>query len=166
MREKKELSPESLYEVRQEQSKPILEKFESWLKELAPKVNSKGLLGKAVNYTLGQWPRLIKYLDDGIIRMDNNLAENAIRPFVVGRKNWLFFEQPGGAEAGAILYSLIESAKSNGLESYRYFCYIIDKMPHLQDGNEEQLKALLPQNITPALLEEHQEEYRQREYTQ
>ena len=98
-----ELTAELVYEERQKRSKPILEKFELWLKEAAIITPPKSRLGKALNYTLGQWPRLIKYLDNGIIKMDNNQAENAIRPFVVGRKNWLFFEQPGGAEAGAIL---------------------------------------------------------------
>jgi transposase len=94
----KEMPPESIYQERQKHSKPILDKFEIWLKELAPTVNPKGLLGKAVNYTLGQWPRLINYL------------ENGIRPFVMGRKNWLFFDQPGGAEAGAMLYTATLSA--------------------------------------------------------
>ena len=155
-----ELPPELLYQYRQTHSKPILDKFELWLKELAPTVNPKGLLGKAVNYTLRQWPRLIKYLDDGIVRMDNNLAENAIRPFVVGRKNWLFFDQPGGAEAGAILYSLIETAKTNGLEPYKYFLYLFDKLPlPLKEDDEEKLKTLLPQNLTPEVLDEHQKEY-------
>jgi len=160
---KDDLPPELLYKERQKHSKPKLEEFEAWLRELAPTVNPKGLLGKAVNYTLGQWPRLLKYLDNGIIRMDNNLAENAIRPFVVGRKNWLFFDQPGGAEAGAILYSLIESAKANSLEPYQYLCYILDKLPHILPGDEDnQLKALLPYNLTRDSLEAHQREYRRR----
>lgn len=159
----KEMPPELLYKERQKHSKPKLEKFEAWLRELSPTVNPKGLLGKAVNYTLGQWPRLLKYLDDGIIRMDNNLAENTIRPFVVGRKNWLLFDQPGGAEAGAILYSLIESAKANSLAPYQYFCYIFDKLPLiLKEDNLEMLKELLPQNLTQEILEEHQKKYLQR----
>jgi transposase len=89
--------------------------------------------------------------------MDNNLAENAIRPFVVGRKNWLFADVPGGAEASATLYSLIETAKNNGLEPYQYFCYLFDKLPVAQD--EEQLKALLPMNLTVDILGTHQKEY-------
>jgi transposase len=159
----KQLSPELIYQERQRRSKPIIDKFGLWLKELAPTVNVKGLLGKAVNYTLGQWPRLLKYLDDGIIRMDNNLAENAIRPFVVGRKNWLFFDQPEGAEAGAILYSLIETARANDIEPYKYFLYLFDKLPLLlNEDDDEKLKTLLPQNLTPGVLDEHQKEYRER----
>jgi transposase len=129
------------------------------LQELAPTVPPKSLLGKALNYTLGQWPRLIKYLDNGILRMDNNLVENDIRPFVVGRKNWLFFDQPGGAEAGATLYSLIETAKANGLESYHYLLYLFDKLPFAQ--SDEELKKLLPlpQNLSPEILAEHKKEY-------
>lgn len=157
------LTPEALYEERQKSSKPLLEKFESWLKELAPTAPPKSLLGKALNYTENQWPRLINYLVDGNISMDNNLAENAIRPFVVGRKNWLFFEQQGGAQAGAILYSLIETAKINQLEPYKYFCYIFDKLPLiLKEDNMETMKTLLPQNITQDVLDQHQKEYLKR----
>jgi transposase len=156
------LPPELIYEERQQLSKPILDKFELWLQELAPTVPAKSLLGKALNYTLGQWPRLIKYLDDGIIRMDNNLVENDIRPFVVGRKNWLFFEQPGGADAGAILYSLIQTAKVNGLEPYKYFCYIFDKLPGIDVEDDEQMKALLPTNLARDALKAHQKGYLER----
>ena len=95
--------------------------------------------------------------------MDNNLAENAIRPFVVGRKNWLFFDQPEGAEAGAILYSLIETARANDIEPYKYFLYLFDKLPLLlNEDDDEKLKTLLPQNLTPGVLDEHQKEYRER----
>ena len=128
------------------------------MEELAPTVPPKSSLGQAFNYTLGQWPRLIRYLDDGILRMDNNLVENDIRPFVVGRKNWLFFDQPGGAEAGATLYSLIETAKVNGLEPYQYLLYLFDKLPGL-DGCDDQLRALLPMNLTPEILADHKKEY-------
>jgi transposase len=156
------MPPESIYEERQQKSKPIVDQFKSWLDELAPTVVPKSLLGTAINCTLGQWPRLIKYLDNGIIKMDNNLAENAIRPFVVGRKNWLFFEQPGGAAAGAILCSLIESAKANGLEPYTYFCYIFDHLPGIDVDDDEQMETLLPTNLTPAVLKSHQKVYHER----
>jgi transposase len=156
-----DLPPELIYEERQKKSKPILDKFKLWLQELAPTVPPKSLLGKALNYTLRQWPRLIKYLDNGILRMDNNLVENDIRPFVVGRKNWLFFDQPGGAEAGATLYSLIETAKANGLEPYHYLLYLFDKLPGL-DGDsmcDDQLRALLPMDLTSEILADHKKEY-------
>jgi transposase len=156
-----ELPPELVYEERQKKSKPILDKFKLWLEELSPTVPAKSLLGKALNYTLSQWPRLIRYLDDGILKMDNNLVENDIRPFVVGRKNWLFFDQPVGAEAGATLYSLIETAKANGLEPYHYLLYLFDKLPGL-DGDsmcDDQLRALLPMNLTAEILTDHKKEY-------
>jgi hypothetical protein len=91
--------------------------------------------------------------------MDNNLVENDIRPFVVGRKNWLFFDQPGGAEAGATLYSLIETAKVNGLEPYQYFLYLFDKLPGVDGRCDEQLKALLPMNLSSEILSDHKKEY-------
>jgi transposase len=152
--------PDQLREVRQRESKPKLKKFKDWLAATGPQIPPKSLLGKAFIYTQSQWPRLIKYLDDGNISMDNNLAENAIRPFVVGRKNWLLSDVPEGAEASATLYSLIETAKSNGLEPYRYFCYLFDKLPVALD--EEQVKALLPMNLTVDILEAHQKEYQDR----
>jgi transposase len=154
-----DLPPELIYEERQKKSKPILDKFKLWLEELAPTVPPKSLLGKAVNYTLRQWPRLIKYLDDGIIRIDNNLVENDIRPFVVGRKNWLFFDQPGGAEAGATLYSLIETAKANGMEPYHYLLYLFDKLPFAQSDEELETLLPLPQNLSAEILAEHKKEY-------
>ncbi len=160
-REKK-LSPEQVYEERRKNAKPILDDFEVWLKEIAPGTPPKSLLGKALTYTLGQWHRLIRYLDDGIIQMDNNLAENAIRPFVVGRKNWLFFDQPEGADAGAALYSLIETEKNNGLEPYKYFHYLFDKLPFVENDDDGQLKALLPMSLNNDILETHQKLYKEK----
>ncbi len=147
------LDADELYIERQKRSRPLLEEFELWLKENAPKAPPKSLLGKAFAYTLSQWPRLIRYVNDGRLRMDNNLAENAIRPFVVGRKNWLFNDQPDGASASATFYSLIETAKANGLEPYKYLCYLFDRLPFAQSA--EDLKKLLPQNLTPEFLEDH-----------
>jgi len=157
---KRGLGSELLREERQLKSKPILDEFKEWLTANGPHVAPKSLLGKAFIYTQSQWHRLIKYLDDGTIRMDNNLAENAIRPFVVGRKNWLFADTINGAKANAAIYSLIETAKCNGLEPYQYFCYLFEKLPEAQD--ETQLKALLPMNLTVEKLKEHQDEYREK----
>ena len=147
------LDADELYNERQKRSKPLLEKFELWLKENVSKAPPKSLLGKAFSYTLSQWHRLIRYVLDGGLRMDNNLAENAVRPFVVGRKNWLFNDQPDGASASATFYSLIETAKANGLEPYKYMCYLFDRLPFAQ--SPEDLKILLPPNLTPEFLEEH-----------
>jgi len=110
------LGPDAICHLRQEKAKPILEKFYNWLLLKSDITPPKGLLGKAIQYTLNHWDRLIRYLEDGRLRPDNNLAENAIRPFVVGRKNWLFSGSPNGAKASSSLYSLIETAKANGLK--------------------------------------------------
>jgi hypothetical protein len=137
---------EQTYQLRQKESKPIVEKFEIWLKENAIKIPPKSLLGKAFNYTLNQWPRLVKFLDNGLVRMDNNLVENAIRPFVIGRKNWLFSVTPEGARASASFYSLIETAKTNGLEPSKYLRYLFEKFPYAKTS--EDVFFLLPMNIS------------------
>jgi transposase len=105
-------SPEQIYRMRQEESKPVLDDFKKWLKKKKLQTPPKGLLGKAVNYTLNQWHRLVGYIEDGNLSIDNNMAENSIRPFVLGRKNWLFSGTPEGAQASALLSSLIETAKA------------------------------------------------------
>jgi len=145
------LDAEGRRQLRQQESKPILEDFKKWLDEMVTKTPPKGLLGKAVNYTLDFWPRLIRYIDDGILRPDNNLAENAIRPFVVGRKNWLFSAHPNGASASAALYSLIETAKANGLKPHAYLRHLFDRLPYAQ--TEDDYRKLLPQSVDPAVIE-------------
>jgi len=139
---KKELSAKEIYLVRQEQSKPTLEQFKKWLAIRALQTPPKGLLGKAISYTLKQWDRLVGYLEDGVLSPDNNAVENGIRPFVVGRKNWLFSGTPRGAAASAALYSLIETAKANDLEPYSYLRYIFEELPTAT--TLEDVEALLP----------------------
>jgi transposase len=148
---KKGYAPEQMRIIRQEKSKPILDDFYRWLSKKSLQVVPKSLLGGAVNYTLKQWPRLIGYLDHGEAAPDNNAAENAIRPFVIGRKNWLFAGTPSGATASASLYSLIETAKANGLEPYKYFRYLFEKLPFAI--SEDDYKKLLPQNLGAADLD-------------
>jgi transposase len=140
-------TPEQIYTMRQEEAKPILEDFKDWLHRKKLQTPPKGLLGKAVAYALNQWSRLIGYIEDGHLSIDNNMAENSIRPFVIGRKNWLFSGTPEGAEASAALYSLIETAKANTLEPYSYLRYIFEQLP-LADSLED-YEALLPWNLTP-----------------
>lgn len=93
----------------------------------------------------GLWPKLIVYLEDGNIPIDNNKIENAIRPFVIGRKNFLFSGSPRGANANATLYTLVESAKANGLEPWAYLNYLFEKLPAAK--SEQSLLDLLPQNL-------------------
>ncbi|RDH91385.1 MAG: IS66 family transposase, partial [endosymbiont of Lamellibrachia luymesi] len=94
-----------------------------------------------------EWEKLIRYLDDGRIEIDNNGAENAIRPFVVGRKNWLFSASVKGVKSSANLYSLIETAKANGLEPYAYLRYLFTALP--KADTVEVIEALLPGNVDP-----------------
>jgi transposase len=148
---KDQLTPDQIVELRQEKSKPVLEELEKWLNALSGQTPPKGLLGKAVNYTLKNWPLLVRYLEKGYITPDNNAAENAIRPFVVGRKNWLFSGHPNGASASSGLYSLIETAKACGLKPYDYLRYLFDNIPFAK--NETDYEKILPQNLTPAQIE-------------
>jgi transposase len=144
------LSPDEVVKLREEKSKVILNEFKDWLDKRVSFTPPKGLLGKAMNYALTHWPKLIRYLEDGHITPDNNAAENAIRPFVVGRKNWLFSGHPNGAHAAATLYSLIETAKACKLEPYHYLRYLFEKLPYAQA--QEDYQVFLPQNITPERL--------------
>ena len=110
-----------------------------------PKVPPQCLLGRALNYMANQWPLITEYVNNGIVPMDNNRVENAIRPFAVGRKNFLFSVTPKGAESSALFYSLIETAKANGLEPYRYLKYLFEEYPKV--NSDEEISALLPMNI-------------------
>ncbi|MBS3809797.1 MAG: IS66 family transposase [Desulfobacterales bacterium] len=139
---KNELSPEELYRERQDKARPILNDFREWLVERSSQTPPKGLLGKAIKYTLKQWDRLVGYLEDRRLSPDNNAAENCIRPFVLGRKNWMFSGTPEGAAASAALYSLIETARANNLEPYSYLRYIFGKLPLAE--SLEDFEALLP----------------------
>jgi transposase len=142
---RRELDVVQIYQLRQEKAKPLLDAFKDWLQSKQPQTPPKGLLGQAISYTLANWEKLIIYLEDGRLRPDNNLVENAIRPFVVGRKNWLFAGSPDGARASATFFTLIGTAKANGLEPYAYLRYIFEKLPLAQ--SKQDLKELLPQNI-------------------
>jgi len=130
--------------------KPELTKLHEFLSDLSTRTPPKGVLGKAVSYALGQWPRLEAYLEQGYITPDNNKAENAIRPFVVGRKNWLFSGNEKGARASAVLFSLIETAKANDIEPYSYLRYLFDRLPYATSSND--YKKLLPHNFAKRSL--------------
>src|SRR5690554_6610806 len=138
-------TPQERYRLRQDKSKPLLEQLRQWLDKTLHTTVPKGLLGKALGYLDKNWNKLIVYLDDGELAIDNNRAENAIRPFVIGRKNWLFSDTPRGASASAALYSLIETAKANGLEPYAYLREVFAALPVATTS--EQVQALLPWNI-------------------
>jgi len=143
----RQLAPEDRYARRQQQARPILDELRAWLDDSLPLVPPTSATGKAMHYLRREWDKLIRYLDDGRIEIDNNAAENAIRPFVVGRKNWLFSASVKGVTASANLYSLIETAKANGLEPYAYLRYLFTALPKAE--TVEVIEALLPGNVDP-----------------
>ena len=146
----KTLSADEFVRKRKDEMIPLLEKFHNWLAEQQKIILPSSRSGKAVSYTLGQWNKIIRFLDHHLLTPDNNKIENAIRPFAVGRKNWLFSNTPRGARSSACFYSLIESAKANNLEPYYYLRYIFEKMAGCT--NKEEFRSLLPDMITQEMI--------------
>ena len=142
----KDKSVEERYQIRQRDSRPVMDKLKSWLDKHQPHVPPKTALGKAVTYAQNQWPYLERYLDSGLLDIDNNAAERGIKPFVIGRKNWLYAQSPRGARASAILYSLVETAKANGLEPYAWLRHVLTELPML-DKNAS-VEHILSMNLT------------------
>ncbi len=140
-------TPETRLEARNIKSRPLVEALRKWLDEMAPSVLPKSLFGLAVNYGRQQWPKLVRFLEDGRIEISNNRAERSIKPFVIGRKNWLFANTPKGARASAVIYSIIESAKENRLNPYAYLNYLFEKLPNLDSRDDVTLDALLPWSV-------------------
>lgn len=143
-----DLDSDAKHEARQMQSRPVIEKLRAWLDKYQNKVPPKSPLGLALGYLAGQWTKLVRFLDDGRIPLSNMRAENCIRPFVVGRKNWLFSDTVNGAVASARLYSLVETAKANGHEPYAYLRHVFTKIPNLKH-DYDLIETLLPWNIQP-----------------
>lgn len=140
-----DLQPEAFLKHRRRQVEPILEDLNGWLEDLQPKVPPATLLGQAIGYAVEQWPKLIRYLESPYLGPSNNGCERAIRPFVVGRKNWLFSGSPVGASASAGWYSLIETAKANAVEPYLYLRAILSRLPDSREP--EAYRSLLPWQI-------------------
>jgi len=147
------LSVQARYDHRQQHAKPILEKLRTWLDETLAKVPPATTTGKALNYMNNEWRKLIRYLDDGRLEIDNNGAENAIRPFVIGRKNWLFSASVKGVKSSANLYSLIETAKANDLEPYAYLRYLFAELPKAE--TVEAIEMLVPGNMKKEQIGNH-----------
>lgn len=144
-RENRDKPPDEILIARQEKSKPIMEELKQWLDEMQDRVLPKSLLGKAINYALDQWPKMLVFLDNPLVPIDNNRTENAIRPFVIGRGNWLFSATPEGAESSAILYSLVESAKANNIDPFSYLCLIFKELPYAK--NVDDYRRLMPHTV-------------------
>ena len=140
----KDATPEERHAGRQEQSRPVLDAFLAWLQEQSAQVLPKSLLGTAVTYCLNQWSKLVTFLEDGNLELDNNRSERSIKPFVIGRKNFLFSNTPRGARASAITYSLVETAKENGLHPRLYLEYLFEQLPNIQIDDPDALGDLLP----------------------
>ena len=120
-----DLDATALQQRRTQHSKPVLEQIEALALQHLHGVLPGSLLGKALHYVTAQWPKLVRYVDDGRYPIDNNYCENAIRPFVVGRRNWLFADTVGGANASANLYSLLQTCLANGIDGYRYLTALL-----------------------------------------
>lgn len=134
----KDMTSEEKLAIRQEKSVPLLNEFKKWLDKTVNQVAPKTAIGKAVAYTLSQWTKLVRFCKSGELAIDNNRAERAIKPFVIGRKNWLFSNTSSGAHASAILYSLIETAKANGVDCYAYLLHLLTELPK-QDCDIDEL---------------------------
>jgi transposase len=137
--EAESLSPEARHVLRQEKSKPLVEAFEAWMNEAETKVLPKGPLSKGIGYAKNQWTALTRYLEDGRLSISNNAAERALRPFAIGRKNWLFFERETGGRTASILMSLLMTAKEAGIDPRDYFKDVLLRISTCSD-----VKSLTP----------------------
>lgn len=137
-------------QTRAERSAQVMTALRAWLDKQLPRVPPKSKLGEALAYLNKYWPKLIRYLERGDLPIDNNRAENAIRPFVIGRKNWLFADTPAGAHASARIYGIIETAKANGHEPYAYLRRILRDLPRAK--SVEDVEVLLPWSLDPNAL--------------
>jgi transposase len=144
-RDHKDAKDEVRLLARQQHSVPALAALHAWLEKTLPGVTPKSALGTALAYLQKYWSRLTRYTERGDLPIDNNRCENAIRPFVVGRKAWLFSDTPDGAHASAVIYSLVQTAKANGLEPYAWLRRVMRDLPAAK--TVEDVEALLPWNV-------------------
>ncbi|KDR96166.1 transposase [Peptoclostridium litorale DSM 5388] len=144
----KDLSANERFKMRNKNLKPAMEAYLSWLQEVQPKIVRKSKLGQAVNYSLSNWELLSNVLKDGQCELTNNAAERQIKPFVIGRKNYLFCKSPHGAKASAMAYSIIETAKMNGLNPFYYLKYLFEQLPNTKLSTPYALDHLLPWSET------------------
>ena len=143
---------ETVRALRQEKSKPILEKFKAWVDDLLPGTPPNSALGKALGYTSRQWPKLVRHLEHPEIPIDNNYIERQIKHYATGRKAWLFSYDAAGAQASANLFSLVMTCRANELEPYAYLNYLFEHLPAAT--TVEQFEVLLPWNVKAVLDEQ------------
>jgi len=149
---------ETVLQLRQQKSKPILEKFKAWIDDLMPGTPPMSALGKALGYAHRQWPKLVRHLDHPEIPVDNNYSEQQIKHFATGRKAWLFSYDAGSAQASANLFSLVMTCRVNQIEPYAYLNYLFEHLPAA--STVEQVEALLPWNLKAMLDEKKKEQHR------
>lgn len=146
-REARDLDPQARRELRERRSRPVADELHAWLTSQRQRLANTDATAKAIDYSTSNWRALTRYLDDGNVPIDNNAAENAIRPLAVGRKNWLFVGSQQAGERAAVVMSLIESAKLNGHDPWAYLKDVFERLPTLKDRD---LAQLLPHNWRPA----------------
>lgn len=147
-RDLREATPEERFAQRHLRSQRVLEDLRVWLDEQADTVLPKSVLGGALSYCRHQWPKLTTFLMDGRLELDNNRSERSIKPFVIGRKNWLFANTARGARSSAILYSMVETAKENGLSPFAYLTHLFEQLPNINLKDPAALDLLLPWSET------------------
>lgn len=130
--------------MREDQAKPIFDALELWLAEQIPKISGKSKLAEAIRYALGRIPKARAYLGDGRLELDNNICENKIRPVALGRKNYLFIGSKSGGDAAAIAYTLIETARMNGINPEEWLTWVLDRV---QDHKAKRIEDLMPWNF-------------------
>lgn len=143
-------TPETVNQARQADAKPILIAFKQWLLAQQKSTLPKSPLGKAIFYSIKHWDSLTQYINDGRLEIDNNRAERAIKPFVIGRKNWLFNSTTKGADASSILFSLVQTCKEHNVDVFSYFKYALESVVKCQ--NVHDIQKLLPYNANLELL--------------
>jgi len=144
-RRMKDARPEERLRVRQAESLRVVAALRAWLDRALEAVVPQSLTGKAVAYLDTQWPKLLRVFEHGFVPIDTNRVENAVRPFALGRKNWMFADTVGGAEASANLYSVVETAKANGLEPWAYLQHVFAELPKARTFDD--VDALLPDRV-------------------
>jgi len=140
----KDLPLEERNGKRNEFSKAIFDEFQKWIKEQTQTSLPKSAYGKAIIYANNQLPKVKNYLMDPRLNIDNNSAERSIKPFVIGRKNWLFSNTPKGAKSSAMIYSIVETAKENNLRVHEYLNYLLTQLKDMESYPEEELDKLMP----------------------
>ncbi|WP_424980749.1 IS66 family transposase [Leisingera sp. S232] len=135
------LPPQGRVQLRQSRSKPLLDDLEAWLAAQLARIPGKSELAKAIRYALTRMAKLRPYLDHGILELDNNSAERAMKPIAIGRKNYLFVGSEGGGKAAAIAYTLIETAKMNGVDPQAWLTWVLAQ---IADHKITRLNELMP----------------------